>query len=75
VPALCAGAESCGGRDADGADSRQHPTHLLGQTAFSGETVLQVMIWVGGFLVAPCACGMLQCWETHTGTVVFVGTV
>jgi hypothetical protein len=43
VPALCAGAESCGGRHADRADGRQHPTHLLGKTAPSGETVLQVM--------------------------------
>jgi len=45
VPALCAGAESRGGRDADGADGGQHPTYLLGQTASSGETVLQVMNW------------------------------
>ena len=73
VPALCAGAESCGGRDADGADGGQHPTHLLGQTAFSSETVLQVINW--GFLVALCVCGLLQSVGTHVGIMVFVGTV
>jgi len=73
VPALCAWAESCGGRHADGADCRQHPTHLLGQTALSGETVLQVMNW--GILVAQCVCWMLRSVETQVGIMVLVGTV
>jgi hypothetical protein len=73
VPALCARAESRGGRNADGADGRQHPTHLLGQTAASGETVLQVMNW--GFLVALCVCGMLRSVETQGGIMVVVASL